>query len=327
LNPHQPVSPGDAPDNDSYVEPSEGGAHPFVPEFKVTEDALKQNADVPLKVGKKYQYKTTMQNTYEQVDCNNKKSQEEYYRMMQEYYSSMDKNSNNNLTQPKLPAGCERKNKTTTINSITEYNVEKTERVEGKDCYVVSIKPKQDIEEIKKSIREYMSEASEEEIEKMAEQQKAMAEQQTTTYYYDKENGKIMKIVMKMGNTEMTYTEDLANVMSSMMGMYMGFPVFSQWMLALDENFRWIQTIEEKGEGNHKGEIEYKFVENEKANNREYFKVEITFKDKSQVKSEGYAPIDMKMIVWVDKEKRILVKSQTKSEGLMTSETNLISES
>jgi len=208
LNQHQPVSPGNTPDNESYVEPLESKAHPFMPEFKVTEDALKQNADVPLKVGKKYQYKTTMQNTYEQVDCKDEKSQKEYSRQMGMYYNSMDEKGNNNLTQPELPSGCERKNKTTTTNSIMEYNVEKTERAEGKDCYVVSVKPKQDIEEIKKSIREYMSDASEEEIEKMAEQQKAMAEQQTTTYYFDKENGKIMKIVMKMGNTEITYTKD-----------------------------------------------------------------------------------------------------------------------
>ncbi|PKP58559.1 MAG: hypothetical protein CVT88_07080 [Candidatus Altiarchaeales archaeon HGW-Altiarchaeales-1] len=327
LNPYQPGSPDNAPDNDSYVEPSEGEAHSFMPELKVTEDASKQNADVPLKVGKKYEYKTTMQNTYEDMECKTKESEEEYYRRMQMYYSGMDEKGNNNLTQPELPPGCERKNKTTTTSSTTEYNVEKTERAEGKDCYVVSVKPKQDMEEIKKSIREYKSDASEEEIEKMAEQQKAMAEQQTTTYYYDKENGKIIKIVMKMGNTEMTYTEDLANVMSTMMGMYMGFPVLSQWMLALDENFRWIQTIEEKGGEKHKAEIEYKFVETEKANNRECFKVEITLKDKSSVKSEGYSSMDMKTIVWIDKEKRILVKSQTKAEGLMTSETNLIPES
>ncbi|CEG12744.1 exported hypothetical protein [groundwater metagenome] len=327
LNPHQSVSPSNTPDNGSYVEPSESDAHSFMPEFKVTEDALKQNADVPLKVGKKYQYKITMQSTYEQLDCKDEKSQEEHNRRMEVYYRGIDENSNNNLTEPELPPGCERKNKTTTTNSITEYNVEKMEKAEGKDCYVVSIKLKQDTEEIKKSIRKYMKDASEEEIEKRAEQEKAIAEQQTTTYYFDKKNGKIMKIVMKMGNTEMTYTEDLANVMSSMMVTSMGLPMLSQWMLGLDENFRWIQNIEEKGAEKHKAEIEYKFVEIEKANNRECFKVEITFKDKPPVKSDMDSSIDMKMIVWVDKEKRILVKSQTKSEGLMTFETNLISES
>ncbi|PKP56516.1 MAG: hypothetical protein CVT89_06095 [Candidatus Altiarchaeales archaeon HGW-Altiarchaeales-2] len=102
-----------------------------MPELKVTEDALKQNADVPLKVGKKYEYKTTMQNTYEDMECKTKESEEEYYRRMQMYYSGMDEKGNNNLTQPELPPGCERKNKTTTTSSTTEYNVEKTERAEG----------------------------------------------------------------------------------------------------------------------------------------------------------------------------------------------------
>jgi len=328
LNSNQQSSPSSENRNESYIEPSESEGHSFMPEINVTEEELKQNADVPFKVGKKYVYKTRMQNIYEEVECNDDKSQEEYYKRMAKRYEENDTKSN--ITEPELPAGCERKNGTTTTIVITEYNVEKIEKAEGKDCYVVSVKSKEDIEEIKKNLREHMKDASEKEIEEIAKQEQSTMEQQNTTFYFDKETGKMVKVVTKMGNMEMTFTKDMANVMVNLMGMAASYPVFSQWMLALDENFRWTQTMKmDEGGKKYEAEIKYKVIGSEKINNRECFKVEITFEDKSSVPS---GTNNIQTIIWVDKEKRILVKGETKMKGMRilgatNSETNLISES
>ncbi|PKP59521.1 MAG: hypothetical protein CVT88_05385 [Candidatus Altiarchaeales archaeon HGW-Altiarchaeales-1] len=60
------VSNGD----ESYIEQTAGTAHSSMPEYKVTEENLNQNANVPLTVGKKYEYKTTQQMTMQTLICN-----------------------------------------------------------------------------------------------------------------------------------------------------------------------------------------------------------------------------------------------------------------
>ncbi len=293
--------------NDSYFEPVVSNAH--LPALVVTEAELKPNAKVPFAVGKKYEYKTIAQASFEVADCKEPQEINGHLEIVEStaIYTNMDGSE-------KLPEGCVMKNMTSTQKANVEFYVKGIERVENEDCYVVSAKIEQETPA--------GQDTSEKGNMKSYDISSGMMEQQNMTYYYNKETGKMMKIVIKNRNTETTYTKDLANAMLTTQGGNMPFLVFSQWMLSLDENFNWIQTKEDK-EWGHKAKIEYKVVCVEKINNKDCFKVEIMTKDKSYLN----ITTETKMTIWVDKEKRILVKADEREGGSVTAETNLIFES
>lgn len=103
---------------------------------------------------------------------------------------------------------------------MTVFEVEKVERYKEKECFVITLMLKQNLEEIKSRMKEYMKDASEEEIGNAVKEQQKMMESMKTFLCYSKDDGKIMKIVAKAGNTEMTFTDDMTDFMliSVMMG-------------------------------------------------------------------------------------------------------------
>jgi len=315
--------------NESYIEQTESTVS-SMPEYKVTEENLNLNANVPLKPGKKYEYKTTTQMTFQTLMCNG-----QITRNLNQMSPNQEPNGNQNqgnLTE-QLPEGCVYVNRTSTQIMDTEFYVgEKTEKVENKDCYVVSISTKREISNEERNMTSRLSPQQQQRLQNLSQQQ-------NTFYYYDKETGKIMKVITKTGNTELTFTGDLANAMlnmgrtftrnlmnatqinatrnRNMGGMSLDIPVFSQWMLALNENFMWSQIVDEQT-GGYKVEMTYKVIGAEKINNMDCFKVEITLSENNK--------INAKWIVWVSKEKRILVKMQRITGDIISAETNLISE-
>ncbi|CEG11862.1 exported hypothetical protein [groundwater metagenome] len=324
---------GGAPggNDSSYIEQTASTTHSVMPEYKVTEEDLNQNANVPLTVGKKYEYKTTQQMTMQMLMCNGQPAR----GGGKGGGGPGNENQNQVNSTTELPAGCEYVNRTSTQITDTVFYVEKIEKVENKDCYKVSTSTTREISAEERNMTSRLSAQQQQRFQNMRQNQ-----QQNTTYYYDKETGKITEVIIKTGITELTFTGDLANAMLNMGrtftrnlmnatqinatrnrnmggGTSLDVPVFSQWMLALNENFMWSQVVDEQT-GGYKVEMTYKVTCVEKINNRDIFKVEITLLENNK--------INTKWIVWIDKEKRILVKMQRITRGITGAETNLVSE-
>lgn len=332
LNPssHDGGNGGASGGDESYIEQTASTAHSSMPEYKVTEEDLTQNANVPLTFGKKYEYKTTQQMTLLMLMCN---GQPASGGGIVGGGPGGDNQNQVNSTE-ELPAGCEYVNRTSTQITNTVFYVEKTEKVDNKDCYAVTTSTTREISAEERNMTSRLSAQQQQRFRNMSQNQ-----QQNTIYYYDKETGKIIKVTTKTGSTELTFTGDLANAMLNMGrtftrnlmnatqinatqnrnmggGTSLDVPVFSQWMLALNENFMWSQVVDEQT-GGYKVEMTYKVTGVEKINNRDIFKVEITLLENNK--------INTKWIVWIDKEKRILVKMQRITGGITGAETNLVS--
>ncbi len=318
-------------EGDLYIEQTANTAHSSMPEYKVTEENLNQNANVPLTVGKKYEYKTTRQMTRQMLMCNGQPAR----GGERGGGGPGGENQNRVNSTEELPAGCEYVNRTSTQITDTVFYVEKTEKVENKDCYAVTTSTTREISAEERNMTSRLSAQQQQRFQNMSQNQ-----QQNTVYYYDKETGKIIEVTTRTGNTELTFTGDLANAMLNIgrtftrnlmnatqinatrnlnmgRGMSLDVPVFSQWMLALNEKFVWSQVVDEQTKG-YKVEMTYTVTDVEKIKNRDSFKVEITLLENNK--------INTKWIVWIDKEKRILVKMQRITGGITGAETNLVSE-
>lgn len=332
---HNGGNEGASGGDESYIEQTASTAHSSMPEYKVTEENLNQNANVPLTVGKKYEYKTTEQMTMQMLMCNGQpvrsggsgsggSGRGGYVRGNQNQVNSTEE----------LPAGCEYVNRTSTQIINTVFYVEKIEKVDNKDCYVVSTSTTREISAEERNMTSRLSAQQQQRFQNMSQNR-----QQNTTYYYNKETGKITEVITKTGSTELTFTGDMANAMLNMGRTFtrnlmnatqinatqnrnmggrtsLDVPVFSQWMLALNKNFMWSQVVDEQT-GGYKVEMTYKVTGVEKINNRDSFKVEITLLENNK--------INTKWIVWIDKEKRILVKMQRITGSITGAETNLVS--
>jgi len=104
-------------------------------------------------------------------------------------------------------------------------------------------------------------------------------------------------------------------------------------MLALKDDFIWEQKTNTSSDMYEGTDIfTYTFKDREKVNNRDCFKVEITKTAEGNIKDpmmKGKKSHKYKIIrtVWVDVNKRIIVKQITKSGGLTISTTELVDES
>lgn len=301
----------------NYTELSEAEAHP--PEIKVKSDELTRNAQAPFKVGKRYVYKKIHQAAGQIMDCYEKGGGH-----------STSTTIGGSFEPSEILPGCVVNYISETIVSEVEFSVEKIERAERTDCYVLSCKGK--------TISEDGNMTEMTEMEKRAEQAKVM-------FYYDKDAGKIIQITTEFGSVKETSTKDTAEYVMSMnpggLSLNGCGVMFAQWMLALNKDFRWKQNIEwkqnmeSKFEGNknmpdmmiENTVIEYKVVGIENVDGRECFKVEIeVMPEKTPEDTESHARSLFKIVMWVDTKERIIVKQQTKMGNMMSEETNLVSE-
>lgn len=134
--------------------------------------------------------------------------------------------------------------------------------------------------------------------------------------YIDKESGKITKTVIMIGDKEITLDEEASSS-------YEGW-IYSPWMLALKKDLKWESHINMSVEGTMlSGSKNYRVLDIEKVNDRECFKVELVSTVDSP--NTNMREINFRSIVWVDVEKRILVKKIKYIENLKINEINLIS--
>ncbi len=343
LNPHQPGSSGNAPeDHDNhlgeFIENSSAGAHAL--KITVSAEELQKNTKPSFKVGKKYKYKTTSQGYCMIIEkfnpdgsprgtsssCSSIPPTNETYKIVfTDNEAGGGVSGGDEGTVFYLPKGSKYDIKNeTNIQIITdELSVEKIERVNKSDCFVISKVEKESSEEIKKqnnASKSYMPEP--------------YTPQMHLYYYYDKENGKLVQITAEGGGyssdpygnveshiTNKTYTGEESEFIG-------GSIVFSEWMLALNDNFIWerISNIS-IGSDISSTTFTYAVEGREKVNNRDCFKVEVTEKtERNNIKSSGMKKVVKTSIVWVDVTERILVKQITKFEGLTTSTTELTDE-
>ncbi len=126
--------------------------------------------------------------------------------------------------------------------------------------------------------------------------------------YYDKETGEAFE---KENNGS-----ELKNMGSDPQR---GLPIY-YWMLALDDNFKWVRMWNTTGLGVHyESKYVYEVVGREKIKERECFKVEKKIMD---LKSNE---IIEKTILWVDIEKRVLIKRVKYENKTIIYERNLLS--
>ncbi len=332
------LNPGNGPpdnecdepaENESeYIEDSESEA--FMPEMKVSAGDLTKNTRPQFEIGKKYNYKTTSSYEMEIMECAGDGGNRRSGTNMRIGLSSNDSNKS-------LPAGCVSRKETQTNNQEMEITVEGIERIENRDCYAVSIKEKRDIEEQIENMKKFTSDMTEEEIENFRQMMEQEMEQSRTINYYDKETGKCLQIKNVNSYQNMTVKGEKAEFQSLMSSQYSG-SMFSEWMLALNDDFAWEQNFEMSSGGMYSmsGSINYRVVAQEKVNNRDCFKVEIEGTTKSEMKgdmAEEMAEMGeettredtINTVMWIDVNERILIKQQTKTGNLMTAETNLIS--
>lgn len=190
------------------------------------------------------------------------------------------------------------KNNSAYINGILECNVEKLERINGKDCYLLVSKTQESLPD-NSPLKAIISE---------------------TKHWVDKDTGKIIKTNMQQSMIqqngkviEMPSSEAImANEISDIYGNIMYYP----WMLALDDNFE--MKVNENKEGVKTSFVSvFKVVEKEKINDRDCFKVELRVLDNNR-------QVVLRENIWVDIKKRVLVKAETYSENLKVGEVNLI---
>ncbi|ODS38390.1 MAG: hypothetical protein A7315_12420 [Candidatus Altiarchaeales archaeon WOR_SM1_79] len=309
-------------DDDDVVEYTAREA--FMPEIKVKSDELTRNAPVPFKVGEKYKYRSTRQHTFTRYDPDD-------YEETEEVIMDRETGEPRMITRTRPKEDAKEINETRTDTAEIEFFVENMEKAEGRDCYAVSVKVREEISKEEKSeMRKYMSE---EEMAGEIREREELMEQQKILFYYDKDTGKTTQVKMDMGGgEEMTFKDDFAEfIATAALGEMTGGSMFSGWMLSLNENFRWKQEIEiaEKfGSGEkHSGKItmEYRVVDMEKTDGRECFKVEIVGRmEEDEQESFPDESDKIEMTLWVDVDKRIMVKQQTKQGNFMTTETNLV---
>jgi len=186
--------------------------------------------------------------------------------------------------------------------NFVKYIVERTERYNDKDCYVVGIFPFGSILE-----------------------QNMSAQQTSYLIYLDRNNGELLKFVIRAFDvkqqkiTEIEIKDEMMTELKVALigGFQFGDLMFTQWMLGLNESFKYKiygnTTNENKKMG---GTIEYNVIGREKIDGRNCFKVEAKILEGNTV--------SLKKILWIDAEKRVLVKAQTKTpDNLLLMETHL----
>ncbi|PKP57215.1 MAG: hypothetical protein CVT88_09195 [Candidatus Altiarchaeales archaeon HGW-Altiarchaeales-1] len=190
------------------------------------------------------------------------------------------------------------KNNSADINGILECNVEKLERINGKDCYLLVSKTQTSLPD-NSPLKAILSE---------------------TKHWVDKDTGKIIKTsiqesmiqqkgkVIEMPSSEATIPNETSDIYGNIM--------YYPWMLALDDNFE--MKVNENSQGIKTSFVSvFKVIGKEKINDRDCFKVELRVLDENK-------HVLLRENIWVDIKKRVLVKAETYSENLKVGEVNLI---
>lgn len=181
------------------------------------------------------------------------------------------------------------------ITSENTYRIEKIERINGSNYYVVT----GDITQLPDP-----------------ETGEILHVNITLVTYISEENGIIYKMIMNIEGAE-NITLDEKSASASGNGMY------APWMMALKEKLEWEQEINiSVGGENMSGNERYKVLYVERIKDRDCFKVDVV----SLLTLPGGTSqkIQYKQTLWIDVYERFLVISKTKVGNLATEDTELV---
>ncbi len=181
---------------------------------------------------------------------------------------------------------------TKSVEGILECKVEKLERINGTECYLLVSTQQTSLHSDAPSIMIT-----------------------TLKVWVDKDAGKIIKSQMSRiykGN-EISSESIIPNKTSEIYGNIMYYP----WMLSLDDDFE--MKVNENSQGIEKTSSAsvFKMIGKEKINDRDCFKVELRVLDENK-------RVLLRENIWIDIKKRILVKSESYYENLKVGDINLI---
>jgi len=132
--------------------------------------------------------------------------------------------------------------------------------------------------------------------------------------YIEDGTGKIRIIEGYKNDEKYLLKDDLASGAVDLLSFYSNTP-YAYWMLSLNENFRWKMNVY-KPEDKQNLSLEFDTLGVEKEQNRICFKVKISATSNINEKS-----IKMGSLLWIDKEKRILVKGRLYINNIPFTET------
>jgi len=132
--------------------------------------------------------------------------------------------------------------------------------------------------------------------------------------YIEDGTGKIRIIEGYKNDEKYLLKDDLASGAVDLLSFYSNTP-YAYWMLSLNENFRWKMNVY-KPEDKQNLSLEFDTLGVEKEQNRICFKVKISATSNINGKS-----IKMWSLLWIDKEKRILVKGRLYINNIPFTET------
>lgn len=134
--------------------------------------------------------------------------------------------------------------------------------------------------------------------------------------YIDTETGKPVQV-----NIENTTIEGQnASTLSLNLLCAMGKSFYAPWMLALKKDMKWEEYTIINEPVKQESHLEYKVLDIENINKRKCFKVSVRFSNKIENGQQSVT----NLIMWVDVEKRILVRLELYSLNLYLGEINLI---
>lgn len=210
-------------------------------------------------------------------------------------------------------------NENNTMKIKLEVLVEKIDRIEGEDCYML----------VSNRITEVPKERYTPNINALSTPNQQKDERITMRLQkrkdcIHKDTGKILKTVMQEGALkdgkiqwgppiEMEIPKETSEET-------WGNIIFYPWMLALDDEFRMEVNTSYDTEGLTTREVSvFKVVGREKVNGRDCFRIETRVIDKNTNR------VVLRENTWIDVKKRILVKSETYKDDLKIMELNLVS--
>lgn len=241
-------------------------------------EELKINSKIPFEIGKKY----------------------EYIGRIEKNLGEFFENKSGDLKVIKM-------------NLRYKYSVDRVEKIDKKEYYVLNCIAEYDMREMK----EIAMKENNKKYMMMPDKVEMFYE-----IYFDKETGEILKAKQKMGNIEVELNK--SRIKDTGMD-----TILLPYSLALNDSFVWKQEITREENG-----FSVKYIEEVKVVGREKikfqdkesecFKCEIIYRQINEngkikrIKAYAYA--------WIDVNERITIKQQIKVEGLVGYEVELISE-
>ncbi len=202
------------------------------------------------------------------------------------------------------------------IQIVYDFSIEDEEYIEGKRCYRILLNETRYIQDnegfINSSSRDIF-------------QDKGVAiSSRVLTFYVDKEYGSVVMTKWDIGEGIISLKGESASAIVNGMSAQ-GELFYAPWMLALTRNFKWEQHTGIKyavGETQN-SIIAFEVIDVENIKGRECFKVEATEVSEYEGLRERF---EQKTTLWIDLEKRILIKRENWVGNLRTGEMNLVSE-